>query len=132
MLSSHCSTASQSVGRNAGHRSGVVDPEKDRAALGIRERHQLAGQVLGMGSGHPPSAQPQFLEFGAPVLPGANLFEHLRGAVEHDLLYRLASAASRLVARPVSPSARSWPGSSGRDAGWIPAAANRARAQWLR
>ncbi len=75
----------QSVGRDAGHCSGIVDPEEDRAALGIRERHQLAGQVFGVGRGHPPLAQAQLLEFGAAILPGANLLEHLRGAVEHRL-----------------------------------------------
>ena len=73
----------QSVRWHADHRSGVVHSQEDCAAFGIGERHQLAGQVLGVGGGHAPPAQPQLLELGAPVLAGANLFEHLRGGIEH-------------------------------------------------
>ena len=68
---------------DAGHGAGIVHAEEDGAAGGVRERNQLAREVLGVGGQDAAVAETEGLEFGQTVLSGAELVQNPISRVEH-------------------------------------------------
>ena len=83
--------------RDAGHGAGIVDAEEDGAG-GVRERDQLAREVLGVGGQDAAVAETEGLELGQAVLSGAELVQNLVSRVEHRLVSRSERSDSSLRA----------------------------------
>ncbi len=84
--------------RDAGNLAGIRDSKEESAASGVGQRHEFAGELLGIRGHHAVFVETDLLELGAVIFPGAKLVEDLILGIEHGVR-RVSGASAPFVSR---------------------------------